>query len=199
MPSRHGPWIASFLAMTGGGAMAHCSAITRPNANPSLRRGHTPTRHCDETTRQLVIARRAAPWQSVPSRNGPWIASFLAMTGGGAMAHCSAITRPNANPPLRRGQTPSRHCDETTRQLVIARRAAPWQSMPSSQPHHRRAHCPTHSLSASCTPTPRAAGRPSTSAAALRAARGSLRSSGFAPFCLLSFSPLAPSTRGVCR
>ena len=29
---------------------------------------------------KLVIASRAATWQSMPSRQGPWIASYLAMT-----------------------------------------------------------------------------------------------------------------------
>ena len=35
--------------------------------------------------------------------------------------------------------------------------------------------------------------------AARKARAGSLRSSACAPFCLLSFSPSAPSTSGVCR
>ena len=70
-------------------------------------------------THHPVIARRAAPWQSMPLHNGPWIASFLAMTQeGGAMTQGVAMTH---HPVIAR-----RHV-----RPVIARRAAPWQSMPS--------------------------------------------------------------------
>jgi hypothetical protein len=45
-------------------------------------------------TTPFVIARRAAPWQSVCSCNRRWIASFLAMTGWGRndhpFRHCEA-------------------------------------------------------------------------------------------------------------
>jgi hypothetical protein len=45
-------------------------------------------------TPHAVIARRAAPWQSMPSHHGPWIASFLAMTKQGvARTHHAVIAR----------------------------------------------------------------------------------------------------------
>ena len=38
-------------------------------------------------TYPFVIARRAAPWQSMSSCKGRWIDSFLAMTGRGSMTY----------------------------------------------------------------------------------------------------------------
>ena len=60
-------------------------------------------------THYPVIARRAAPWQSMPLRNGPWIASFLAMTQEGvamtqegAMTHYPVIARRHVAPVIAR-------------------------------------------------------------------------------------------------
>jgi hypothetical protein len=61
-------------------------------------------------THYPVIARRAAPWQSMPPHNGPWIASFLAMTQEGvamtqegvAMTHYPVITTRHVPPVIAR-------------------------------------------------------------------------------------------------
>ena len=63
-----------------------------------------------------VIARRAAPWQSMSSCDGHWIASFLAMTGRGATTRRGAMTRPCViarRVPLQslRAAQPFRHCE----------------------------------------------------------------------------------------
>ena len=63
----------------------------------------------------------------------------------------------------------------------------------------RSAHSHVHWVSDACTPGPGTSGKPSACAAARSATKGSRRSSACAPFCLLSFSPLGPSTSGVCK
>ena len=138
----HGRWIASFLAMTGlgcndAGEVRRPSPVGHCKARPLLRRcdsrrhckARPLLRHCEARSAAAIHA--FVRWPMV--YHGRWIASFLAMTGLGCN-DAGEVRRPS---PV--GHCKARpYCVVATRAViargihhcVIARRAAPWQSMP---------------------------------------------------------------------
>jgi hypothetical protein len=99
-------------------------------AAPSRRWGSMGARHSSQSriATPRVIARRAAPWQSMSLHYSRWIASFLAMTGSGcndgvemqrqgrAMTERGAMTGSRCNERIvaitqRGAMTTPRHCE----------------------------------------------------------------------------------------
>jgi len=99
--------------------LRHCESRTQP---PSLRVAHptpviasrAPNSVIASRALKLVIASRAATWQSMPTRQGPWIASYLAMTVLGCSGRAQVIASRGPNRHHCQSRTQSRHCQSRT-------------------------------------------------------------------------------------
>ncbi len=100
-------------------------ATAKRVARCAIARRAIASRHCEacrpisssRVAHPCVIARRAAPWQSMPLCGGRWIASFLAMTSQGRN-HKSGAQQQGGSAPT----ALPRHCESRSRS-VIANRA----------------------------------------------------------------------------